>query len=74
MWLFFLGLIVGIGLGILAVQVLRLVFTLPPPLVTVPAAQLAGLALVMLVASALALAAALVAIDRVRVSFILKEP
>jgi putative ABC transport system permease protein len=69
-----IGVPVGIGLGILSVQVLRLVFTLPPPLITVPAGQLAGLALFMLVASVVALGAALVAIDRVQLASILKEP
>jgi ABC-type antimicrobial peptide transport system permease subunit len=67
-----IGVPLGIGLGILSVQVLRLIFTLPPPLVTVPAGQLTGFALFMLIASAVALSAALVAIDRVRLAFILK--
>jgi len=69
-----IGIPIGIALGILAVQVLRLFFTLPPPLVTVPVGQLAGLALLMLGASAVALGAALVAIDRTRLASILKGP
>ncbi len=69
-----IGVPVGIGLGILAVRVLRLFFTLPPPLVAVPAGQIASLALFMLGASAVALGAALVAIDRTRLAAILKGP
>ena len=67
-----IGVPIGIGLAILAVQILRLFFTLPPPLVTVPAGQLAGLALFMLGASVVALGAALVAIERSRLAAILK--
>jgi putative ABC transport system permease protein len=67
-----IGVPIGIVLGILAVRILRLFFTLPPPLVTVPATQLAGLALFMLGASAIALGAALVAIERSRLAAILK--
>jgi putative ABC transport system permease protein len=69
-----IGVPIGIGLSILAVQILRLFFTLPPPLVTVPAGQLVGLALFMLGASAVALGAALVAIDRVELAAILNGP
>jgi len=67
-----IGVPIGIGLAILAVQILRLFFTLPPPLVTVPVGQLAGLALFMLSASVVALGAALVAIERSQLAAILK--
>jgi len=46
----------------------------PPPLVTVPAGQLAGLALFVLGASGLALGVALIAIDRVRIASSLTGP
>jgi putative ABC transport system permease protein len=69
-----IGVPVGIGLGMLAVRVLGLFFTLPPPLVTVPLVPLVVLAVVVLASSALALALALRAVSRLDVAPILREP
>ena len=69
-----IGLPVGLGLGILAVRVLGLFFTLAPPLLTVPVVELAALVLFMIGTSTVALSAALVAVNRVRVAAVLREP
>jgi putative ABC transport system permease protein len=68
-----IGLPVGLGLGILAVRVLGLFFTLSPPLLTVPVPELAALVVFMVVTSAMALGAALVAVNRVRSASVLRE-
>ena len=68
-----IGLPVGLGLGVLAVRVLGLFFTLAPPLLTVPVAALAALAVFMVGTSAIALGAALVAVTRVRAATVLRE-
>jgi putative ABC transport system permease protein len=68
-----IGLPVGLGLGVLAVRVLGLFFKLSPPLLTVPVPELAGLALFMGIASAVALGSALVAVNRVRAASVLRE-
>ena len=68
------GVPVGIGLGALAVRVLSLFFTLPPPLVTIPVLPLAGLAVLVLATSALTLALALRAVSRLDVAPVLREP
>jgi putative ABC transport system permease protein len=68
-----IGVPIGVGLAMLAVQVLRLFFTLPPPLVTVPLSQLAGLSLFVLIASTVSLGAALIAVDRLQPATILEE-
>ncbi len=68
-----IGIPLGLGLGILDVRVLGLFFTLSPPLVTVPLAELTGLALFMLLASAVALGGALIAVNRVRASSALRD-
>lgn len=69
-----IGIPLGLGLGLLAVRVLTLFFTLPPPLLAVPAAPLAGFVAFMVVASAVALGAALVAITRASAAAALREP
>ena len=69
-----IGLPVGLGLGMLAVRVLALFFKLEPPLLIFPAAGLAGLALFMIAASAVALGLALAAVTRVRAASVLREP
>jgi putative ABC transport system permease protein len=68
-----IGLPVGLGLGILAVRVLGLFFTLSPPLLTVPVPELVALVLFMLIAEAVALGSALVAVNRVRAASVLRE-
>jgi putative ABC transport system permease protein len=68
-----IGLPVGLGLGILAVRVLGLFFTLAPPLLTVPVPELAALVLFMLIAEATALGTTLVAVNRVRAASVLRE-
>ena len=69
-----IGVPLGIGLGTLAVRVLGLFFTLPPPLVTVPVGPLVLLAVVVLATSTLALALALRAVSRLDVAPLLREP
>jgi putative ABC transport system permease protein len=69
-----IGLPVGLGLGILAVRVLGLFFTLAPPLLTVPVAELLALILFMIATSTIALAAALAVVNRVRAAAVLREP
>ncbi len=54
-------------------QILRLFFTLPPLLVSIPVGQIVSLALFMLIVATLALSTALVAIYRVQLASILKE-
>jgi putative ABC transport system permease protein len=67
------GLPVGIGLGMISVRVLGLFFTLPPPLVTIPVADLALLSVFVLVASAIALGIALRSVSRIDVGALLRE-
>jgi putative ABC transport system permease protein len=69
-----IGLPLGILLAILAVRVLGLFFTLPPPLVSVPAVPLFGFVVLMLAASAAAVSASLVAVGRVASPAALREP
>jgi len=68
------GVPLGLGLAVLAGQVLGLFFVLPPPLLAVPAVPLLALGLLVVGASALALGAALVAADRRAVPTVLREP
>jgi putative ABC transport system permease protein len=68
-----IGIPVGLGLGVLAVRVLGLFFTLPPPVLTMPIGTLAGLVAFVVGASALAFGAALVAVTRVRAASVLRE-
>jgi len=67
------GVPVGLGLAVLTVRVLGLFFTLPPPLLSVPVGAVAGLVALMVAASAVALGAALVAVDRVSAAAVLRE-
>jgi putative ABC transport system permease protein len=69
-----IGVPVGLGLGLVSVRILGLFFTLPPPLLTVPVGTLAGFVVLMIATSAIALGAALVAIDRVKPATMLREP
>ncbi len=68
-----IGVPVGLGLGVLAVRVLGLFFALPPPLLTLPAGGIAALVASVVVASAVALGAALFAVNRVRAASVLRE-
>lgn len=69
-----IGIPVGLLLGMLSVRVLGLFFTLPPPLLTIPALQLAGYAALVIAGSVIALAGALVAIRKLATVTILREP
>lgn len=69
-----IGLPLGLGLGILVVRVLGLFFTLPPPLLSVPAVPLIALIVLMLTASTVALAGALRAVMRASTPSVLREP
>ncbi len=69
-----IGVPVGLGLSMLAVRVLGLFFALPPPLLVVPVWQLMALVLLMVLASAIALAMALTAVNRVQPASVLREP
>ncbi len=68
------GIPVGLGLGIISVRVLGLFFTLPPPLVTIPAAELLRLSVLVLLASGVALGIALRSVSQVDVAAVLREP
>jgi putative ABC transport system permease protein len=69
-----IGLPLGLVLGILAVRVLGLFFTLPPPVVSIPAVTLAGFVVLMVLASAVALGTSLLAVRRVGATSTLREP
>ncbi|HZR92302.1 MAG TPA: FtsX-like permease family protein [Gaiellaceae bacterium] len=69
-----IGLPLGLLLSMLAVRVLGLFFTLPPPLLSVPLGTLALLVVLMVCASLLALAVALRRIARVGAVTMLREP
>jgi putative ABC transport system permease protein len=68
-----IGVPLGLGLAVLDVRVLGLFFTLSPPLLTVPIAELVALVVFMVVASTIALGGALVAVNRVRAAAVLRE-
>jgi putative ABC transport system permease protein len=68
------GIPIGIGLAMLAVRVLGLFFTLPPPLVVVPIGSLLILAAMVLAASCVAIAAVLHRVSRIDVAPLLREP
>jgi putative ABC transport system permease protein len=68
------GVPVGLGLALLAVRVLGLFFTLPPPPLSVPLGALGGLVLLMTATSAVALGIALAAVTRVPAASALREP
>ncbi len=69
-----IGVPVGIGLSVLAVRVLGLFVTLPPPLVVLPTGALASLAVFMIVMSAVALGVALRRVARQDAAPVLREP
>jgi putative ABC transport system permease protein len=69
-----IGMPIGVGLAMLTIRVLGLFFTLPPPLVVLPTAALAGLAGLMVLSSALALGLAVAAVARQRPGVVLREP
>ena len=69
-----IGVPVGLGLALLAVRVLSLFFSLPPPLLTVPTGALVVFIVFMVTTSAIAMAAALGAVTRVRPASVLREP
>jgi putative ABC transport system permease protein len=69
-----LGIPVGIGVGILAVRILGLFFTLQPPLVVLPAENLGLLAGSLLAASLVALGVTLYRVTRANSAAVLREP
>jgi putative ABC transport system permease protein len=69
-----IGIPIGVVLGGLAVRILGLFFTLPPPVVAVSPGGVAILALSVLLTSSLALAIAMRTIIRNQVASILREP
>jgi putative ABC transport system permease protein len=69
----FIGLPLGVGLGVLAVRVLGLFFTLPPPLFSLPTRAMLGLAGFMLGASAVAISFTVLAVSRVHPASVLRE-
>jgi putative ABC transport system permease protein len=69
-----LGIPIGLGLAVVAVRVLSLFFTLPPPLVAIPGGSLAAVAVLILAASTVALAGSLAVVTRLRAARVLREP
>jgi putative ABC transport system permease protein len=69
-----IGVPLGLCLSVISVRVLGLFFTLPPPLVAVPAGTLLLFVAVMVAASAAALGVALRAVTRVATATALREP
>jgi hypothetical protein len=69
-----IGVPVGIGLSVVAVRVLGLFFTLPPPLVVLPRGALVSLAAFMIAMSAVALGVALRRVARQDAAPVLREP
>jgi putative ABC transport system permease protein len=69
-----IGLPLGLLLGVLAVRVLGLFFTLPPPIVSVPTLTLAGFVLLMVIASLVALGTSLLRVGRAGTPAALREP
>jgi putative ABC transport system permease protein len=67
------GVPLGLGLGLLAVRVLSLFFSLPPPLLTVPGVSLIVFVAFMAITSAIALGAALFAVTRVNPATVLRD-
>jgi putative ABC transport system permease protein len=68
------GLPVGLGFGMLAVRVLGLFFTLPPPLLVVPLWPMVAFVTLILLTSTLALASALRGVNRIAAATVLREP
>ena len=69
-----IGIPIGLGLSVLSIRILGLFFTLPPPLLVVPAAGLAALVAVMLLTSLVALAGTLSRVVRQSPAALLREP
>jgi putative ABC transport system permease protein len=69
-----IGIPVGVGLAVVAVRVLGLFFTLPPPVLSLPVGALALLGTTVLLASGAALALALRRVSRLEVAALLREP
>jgi putative ABC transport system permease protein len=69
-----IGLPLGLLLSVLAVRVLGLFFTLPPPVASVPGLSLLGLVVLMVIASIVALGASLLAVTRMTAQTALREP
>jgi putative ABC transport system permease protein len=69
-----IGLPLGLLLSVLAVRVLGLFFTLPPPVASVPGLSLLGLVALMVIASIVALSASLFAVTRLGAQTALREP
>lgn len=70
----FFGIPIGLGLGVLAVQVLGLFFALKPPLMTLPLGGLAALSAFVILASSLSIGLSLAAVTRIRPASILRAP
>jgi putative ABC transport system permease protein len=68
-----IGVPVGLALSFLAVRILGLFFTLPPPLIVIPGPSLIGLVLLTAIASTAAIGVALTAVNRVRPAAVLRE-
>lgn len=69
-----LGIPIGLGLGVLAIQVLGLFFALQPPLLTLPTGGLLALALFVIVTSIGAIGIALASVTRLQPATILRTP
>jgi putative ABC transport system permease protein len=68
------GIPIGLGLGVLAIQVLGLFFALQPPLLTVPTGGLLALVLFVMAASTFALGIALASVNRIQPASVLRTP
>ena len=69
-----IGIPVGLGLGVLAIQVLGLFFALEPPLLTLPVGGLVALVLFVIATSFGALGIALASVNRIQPAAILRAP
>jgi putative ABC transport system permease protein len=69
-----IGIPVGLGLALLAVRVLALFFSLPPPLLTIPLGALVAFVAFVAITSAVTLIGALRAVVRVEPASVLREP
>jgi putative ABC transport system permease protein len=68
-----IGIPVGLGLGVLNIQILALFFTLPPPLLVISTGAVGALAAVVVVTSAVALAIVLRQVARQPAATVLRE-
>ncbi|MCW2645771.1 MAG: hypothetical protein JWP07_1880, partial [Pseudonocardiales bacterium] len=69
-----IGVPIGLGLSALAVRVLGLFFTLPPPVLAVSAGRIVAFVALVLLAAAAGFAVAMVAAVRARTAAVLREP